>query len=68
MVDVTREVVARSNKMAELAERDFSAFWEGLCERNSQWPGNTYGYMHRYMVEQDLPGGMRVVATGAAAH
>ena len=37
-----------------MAQREFSAFWTA-SDTHDQWPGNTHGYMHRYMIEQDLP-------------
>lgn len=63
LVDVTHLWVARAHKMVDSTNSEFSKFYKQLATRYQKRDNSDYGYMHRYMVEQDLPSGMPVPAT-----
>ena len=64
LADVTKSFVSRAHKLVDKTVFEFAKFHRSLSRKYSiRKSGNDYGYMHRYMTEQDLPRGMPVSVT-----
>ena len=60
LVDVTNNFVKRAHKLVDATNEKFASFYKSLRSKYKVRSSQDCGYMHKYMIEMDLPGGMPV--------